>query len=136
MSSRPDDSLRVRALHPLQWLWEPLESDPTFLLRSMFGAKAVYLSGKLVLCLCHREEPWRGLLVCTERTSHASLLAEFPALAPHPILPKWLYLSTSSHVFDRVATRLVQCAGQRDPRLGIIPPARKKKSRSPVDRLK
>jgi hypothetical protein len=136
MRSLAKDSLRVRHVHPLQWLWEPLESDPTFLLRSMFGAKAVYLRGKLVLCFCHRDEPWRGLLVCTERTNHASLLAEFPALGPHPILPKWLYLPTASNAFDRVATRLVHRARQRDPRIGIIPPARKRKSPSCTDRPK
>lgn len=136
MRSRPGDSLRVRVVHPLQWLWEPLESDRTFLLRSMFGAKAVYLDGRLVLCFCHSKEPWRGMLVCTERTNHASLLAEIPALAPHPILPKWLYLPASLANFDGVATRLVQLAKQRDTRLGIVPSARKKKSRSRRDRPK
>ena len=129
MRSRSADALRVRVIHPLQWLWEPLESDPTFLLRSMFGAKAVYLGGKLMLCFCQREEPWRGLLVCTERTNHASLLADFSGLWPHPILPKWLYLPGAAPDFDRIATRLVQLARQRDPRLGIVPPPRKSKSR-------
>lgn len=102
----------------------------------MFGAKAVYLDGRLVLCFCHGEEPWRGMLVCTERANHASLLAEFPALAPHPILPKWLYLPSALTEFDRVATRIVQLSRQRDLRLGIVPPARKKKPRAPTDRPK
>src|SRR4051812_47385992 len=83
---------RVVAIHPHQWLWEPLESDSTFVLRTMFGAKAVYLGGKMMLCFSASEEPWRGLLVCTERTQHDALRAEFPVLAPHAILPKWLYL--------------------------------------------
>jgi hypothetical protein len=136
MRSPSRDPLRVRVIHPLQWLWEPLESDPTFLLRSMFGAKAVYLGGKLSLCFCHRDEPWRGLLICTERSSHSSLLAEFPVLAPHPILPKWLYVPAASPEFDRVATRLVQLARQRDPRLGIAPPPRKKKRGRRAERPK
>jgi hypothetical protein len=136
MRTSPGDSLRARVIHPLQWLWEPLESDPTFLLRSMFGAKAVYLDGRLVLCFCHGKEPWRGLLVCTERENHASLLAELPTLAPHPILPKWLYLPLSLTEFDRVATRLVQLSRQRDRRIGIIPPVRKKKTRTRRDRPK
>lgn len=116
----------VRAVHRHQWLWEPLQEDPTFLLRSMFGAKAVYLDGRLVLCFCTGEEPWQGMLVCTEREHHPSLQAVFPELSLHPVLPKWLYLKETADAFEKVAARLVQLAHQRDPRLGIIPPARKK----------
>ena len=83
---------RTRRVHPYQWLWEPLEDDPTFVLRSMFSGKATYFGGKLMLYFTAGEEPWRGVLVCTDRVHHVSLLAEFPELAPHPILPKWLYL--------------------------------------------
>ena len=81
-------SLQVRRVHPHAWLWETLESDPTFVLRAMFGAKAVYLDGKLMLCFCSGEEPWRGVLISTDRARHAALRVDFPSLAPHPILPK------------------------------------------------
>jgi hypothetical protein len=108
------------------WLWEPLETDATFLLRAMFGLKAAYLDGKLVLCFGARAEPWRGVLVGTERVHHASLMAEFPSLAAHPILPKWLYLPESADDFERVAERLVVLAGQRDPRIGVIPKQKKR----------
>jgi len=121
---------RVAAVHRHQWLWEPLETEPTFVLRAMFGAKAVYLRGKLMLCFCAREEPWRGMLVCTDRDAHASLRAEFPELSPHPILPKWLYLPESLDAFERTAARFVALARQYDARLGIVPKAKKK--RSPV----
>ncbi|MFA5057837.1 MAG: hypothetical protein WC485_06960, partial [Opitutaceae bacterium] len=87
---------RTRKVHPYQWLWEPLEEEPTFLLRPMFGGKSVYLDGKLMLYFTAKEEPWRGVLACTDRAHHASLRAEFPALAPHPVLPKWLYLPESA----------------------------------------
>jgi hypothetical protein len=121
----------VRPVHPLAWLWEPLEIEPSFVLRSMFGAKAAYLDGRLVLCFCTNEEPWCGVLVCTEREHHASLLAEFPELSPHPILPKWLYLPESTTSFERTATRLVLLARQRDPRLGIVRRSKKKPRRAP-----
>lgn len=134
MRSRSHDSVRVRTLHPLQWLWEPLEADRTFVLRSMFGAKAVYLDGRLMLCFCQRQEPWHGVLVCTERGHHASLLAEFPALSPHPVLPKWLYLSSGSAAFDRTGEALVQRVRQRDPRFGIVPQPRKKRARQAASR--
>ncbi|MEO5958430.1 MAG: hypothetical protein ABIZ49_01600 [Opitutaceae bacterium] len=117
----------VKPVHPHRWLWEPLETDPTFVLRSMFGTKAAYLGGKLVLCFCARNEPWRGVLVCTDRTQHEALRREFPELSPHPILPKWLYLPESADAFERTATFLVAAARSRDPRVGIIPRAKIKK---------
>lgn len=131
MRDHRENSLgRVRAVHPLQWLWEPLEADPTFVLRAMFGAKAAYLDGLLMLCFCAREEPWRGVLVCTEHAHHAALCAEFPALVPHPILPKWLYLPETADAFERTARRLVALARQRDPRLGVAPKPRCKATRT------
>lgn len=131
---------RAKPVHRHQWLWEPLESEPAFVLRTMFGAKAVYLDGKLMCCFCAGEEPWRGMLVSTDRTRHAALQAEFPELTPHPILPKWLYLPETADRFERIATRLVSLARQRDPRIGIVPspkkrrPARKGSKRVPAVR--
>ena len=126
MRPRPEKNLDpVRRVHPYQWLWEPLEDDPTFVLRSMFGAKAAYLAGRLTLCFCASEEPWRGVLVCTDRVHHAALLAEFPELAAHPILPKWLYLPEAADRFERTAALLVSLALRRDPRIGITPQPKK-----------
>jgi hypothetical protein len=118
---------KTRRVHPYQWLWEPLESDPTFLLRPMFGGKAAYLDGRLTLYFSAKKEPWRGVLVCTDRVHHASLLADHPELAPHSILPKWLYLPESADRFESVAERLVLLAKHRDPRLGVSPQPKKRK---------
>ena len=129
---RPSSGTRLgsaRRVHPHQWIWEPLEPDPTFVLRSMFGAKAVYLGGRIVLCFCAGEEPWRGVLVCTDRAHHAELCAEIPDLTIHPVLTKWLYLPERSDQFERGAQRLVAMVRQRDPRIGVVP---KPKKKSPV----
>lgn len=107
-----------------------MERDPRFLLRSMFGAKAAYLDGKLMLCFCAGDEPWRGLLVCTGREHHAGLRADHPILAPHPILPKWLYLPEAADEFERTAHRLVALALRRDPRIGVSPRPRLRPSRA------
>jgi len=118
--------VRIEAAHPFAWLWEPLEMEASFVLRPMFGSKAAYLEGRILFCFVVREEePWRGVLVCTDRAHHESLCAEFPSLAPHPVLPKWLYLPESVATFERDATRLVKLAQKRDPRLGVIPKPRK-----------
>jgi len=67
--------------------------------------------------------------VCTEREHHASLMAEFPALVPHKILPKWLYLSEAEDCFEQVAAKLVGLAKRRDARLGIVGKSRRRKHR-------
>jgi hypothetical protein len=112
---------RIRSVHPYAWLWEPLEEEATFVLGAMFGTKVAYLDGKLTLCFAAKEEPWRGVLVCTDRGEHASLVAQFPALSPHPILGKWLYLPESADPFESVAGQLVRLAKERDPRIGVVP---------------
>lgn len=117
---------RIKPVHPFQWLWEPLFDEPTFLLRPMFGGKSAYLDGKLMLYFAAKEEPWRGVLVCTDRPHHAALMATFPALAPHPVLPKWLYLPETADDFESAASRLVALARRRDPRLGVLPQPRRK----------
>ena len=124
MREHPDLG-RARVVHRHAWLWEPLEPDARFELRTMFGAKAAYLDGKLALCFCAGEEPWRGLLVCTDRSRHAALVAEFPELRPHAVLPKWLYLPESTDTFERSATLIVSLARHRDPRIGVVPQPKK-----------
>lgn len=125
---------RARPVHRHQWLWEPLKAEPGFVLRTMFGAKAVYLDGKLMLCFCAGEEPWRGMLVSTDHARHAALQAEFPGLTPHPILPKWLYLPETADRFERLAVRLVALARRRDPRIGVVPAPRKRPAPGPAAR--
>lgn len=133
MPPRPRSSLgRPAAVHPHQWIWEPLLDEPTFLLRPMFGGKSAYLEGRLLLYFAAKSEPWRGVLVCTERAHHDSLRAEFPDLAPHPVLPKWLYLPESADTFERTAARLVTLARRRDPRVGIDPPSQRRPRRKAV----
>ncbi|MBL9203848.1 MAG: hypothetical protein JNN01_02085 [Opitutaceae bacterium] len=123
-------SLRPRAVrpdHPLQWLADPLLEDPTFVLKSWFGGRTIMLNGLHHLFLTTQGEPWQGVLVCTAHEHQPSLLAEFPSLAPHPVLKKWLYLPESHEHFERDARRLVQLVRARDPRLGIAPSPRKKR---------
>jgi hypothetical protein len=118
---------RIKHVHPYAWIWEPLQEDATFVLGAMFGTKVVYLDGKLMLCFAAREEPWRGVLICTEREHHGALVAELPSLNPHSILPKWLYLPETANEFEGVAQRLVVLARERDPRIGVAPKAKKRR---------
>jgi hypothetical protein len=114
-------SAKAAVVHPFAWVIEPLESEPTLVVRPMFGGKAVYLHGRLVLYLTAKKEPWRGLLVPTLRDHHAALIAERPVFAPHPILGKWLYLPEVAASFERDAGWIVARIRARDPRIGIEP---------------
>jgi hypothetical protein len=123
---------KPREVHPYAWLWEPIEDQPTFVLRTMFGSKAVYLHGLMMLCFSAGEEPWRGLLVCTDQERQPGLIADFPSLRPHSILPKWLYLPESSADFESCAAKIVALARVRDPRLGVLPGTRQRKRKARI----
>ena len=131
MKSRRATDIRPKAVkveHPLQWLADPVVDEPSFVLKSWFGGRTIMLHGLHCLFLTAQGEPWQGVLVCTFHEHHESLRAEFPALAPHPILGKWLYLPETAETFERDAKRLVQLAQARDPRIGIPPSPKKKKA--------
>jgi hypothetical protein len=135
MKSTRASAVRPRAVkpeHPLQWLAEPIAAEPTFVLKSWFGGRTIMLNGRHHLFLTTQGEPWQGVLVCTFHEHHESLLAEFPALAQHPVLGKWLYLPENSETFERDAKRLVQFVRERDPRMGILPSPRKKRAAKKV----
>lgn len=119
----------AKPVHRHLWLIEPLADDPTLLVRPMFGGKAVYLRGKFILFLADRDEPWRGVLIPTERVHQGSLIADRSALAPHPVLPKWLYLPETADSFETDAEWLVAQARQNDDRIGIVPVPKRPRSR-------
>ena len=117
--SQRDGKSRVKIRNPLLWIFEPLEDDPRFFTRKLFSFDAAYLDSRLYLAVATGEEPWNGLLVCTSREHHVSILRQFPQLVSHPVLGKWLYLSQTHPEFESVATELGLLARKRDPRLGV-----------------
>ena len=120
---------KITLLHPYAWLWEPLASEPSFLLKSMFGAKAVYLRGQIMLCFMAKDPPWRGVLICTDRERHPALRRDLPQAKPHPILPKWLYLPDEADNFDRLAEKLVKLVQRGDERIGVVSKPRRRLAR-------
>jgi len=111
-------------------LVEPLGEDPSFFSRPMFGMVACYLRGRIVAVLADRGVPWQGLLLPVERAVQQALLEEFPALRVHPVLPKWLYLTSTNGRFAGVAADIVERIAAGDERFGVEPkprlPRRKK----------
>lgn len=117
---------------PYLWLAEPLLDLPTAIKARMFGCDAVYAHGRLQLVLPPGDEdPWRGALICTDRESQASLLRDFPELAPHPVLGKWLYISEDNENFESTVMAVVGLMATDDQRFGVLPsqkPMRKKRA--------
>jgi hypothetical protein len=119
----------IKRRHALQWIFEPLETEPSFFQKHMFGCQAAYLFGRLMLLLAAGDEPWNGLLVCTSREFHPALVRDYPSLQPHPVLPKWLYVSQASDGFEETAQGVAHQARKNDPRIGVEPKSKKRKAR-------
>ncbi|MBR8657274.1 hypothetical protein KDH83_28555 [Achromobacter sp. Marseille-Q0513] len=122
----PPKKQRAPRPNSLLWVLDPLERDPGYLRKKMFGCEAAYLDGLLCLVAADRGAPWGGLLVCTSQAHHAALIEEAPALRPHPVLGKWLYVPEADEDFEAVAELMARLALARDPRLGIAPKPRRR----------
>ena len=96
----------------------------------MFGCDAAYVDGMLCLVAADRDEPWNGLLICTSKERHAALVDDMPALHPHPVLGKWLYVSQHDTAFETIVERIVSLVLARDPRVGVEPKPRSRGRRS------
>ncbi len=116
--------------HRLQYLMDELAEHPGYLQRAMFGCVGCYYQGKIVAVLADKEPPWRGFIVPVERDQHAAIIAEFPQLVPHPVLPKWLLLDDEHDDFEDAAECIVNYIREEDPRFGVIPKPKKKRTRT------
>jgi hypothetical protein len=88
--------------------------------RRMFGCWAYYADERLVWVSAAGREPWRGVLVPTEREHHAALRARVPALRMHPVLGKWLYLPARHPDFEAIAEALAGWIADGDPLIGVV----------------
>ncbi|HXX57089.1 MAG TPA: hypothetical protein VEI96_03750 [Thermodesulfovibrionales bacterium] len=111
---------------PLLWVVESLQDEPSYLDRSWFGCRAVYLHGLMVLVLCSGEEPWNGLLLPTDRQFHAGIVKDYQGTVQHPVLKKWLYLPKETEDFETVASDIVEAIRIGDKRFGIEPAERER----------
>ncbi len=110
--------------NPLGWVIEPIGEEPSYLEKSMFGCRAVYLHGRLMLALASGREPWNGLLIPTDHQFHDSIRREFGDVRQHPVLKKWLYLPEASEDFEATAVGIVEAIRLNDPRFGVEPKGR------------
>ncbi|SDE21037.1 hypothetical protein [Paraburkholderia lycopersici] len=109
----------------LIWIFDAFEREPGYLCKRMFGCDAAYLDGLLCLVAADRDPPFNGLLVCTSHERHAALVEAMPALRPHPVLGKWLYVPQADQAFEDTAGQLTALVLARDARIGVEPKPRK-----------
>jgi len=129
----PRERKASRPSNPYDWLVEPLTADASYIERFMFGCRASYFRGRMVLVAARGgAEPWNGFLVPTDRSHHESLIAALPALGSHPVLGKWLYLPESHDLFEQTARTLVHMIATDDMRVGIEPQLKKRRRTSPA----
>ncbi len=108
-----------------EWIVEPIADHPTFFTKGMFGGLAVYLFERQMLVLVEPTKSgrwnWHGVLVCTDYTHHRSLQNEFPALTPHEVLRKWLFIESSHEDFESTMQDVATRIANNDSRFGILP---------------
>ncbi|WP_144109506.1 hypothetical protein [Paraburkholderia sp. BCC1886] len=114
----------------LIWIFDAFERDEGFLHKRMFGCDAAYLDGLLCLIAADRGAPWDGLLICTSRDRHAALIDDMPALRPHPVLGKWLYVPQDDPAFETIVHDMTALVLARDERVGVEPKPRRRGSKS------
>jgi hypothetical protein len=114
----------------LVWIFDAFEREPNYVRKLMFGCDAAYIDGLLCLIAADRGEPWSGVLVCASKDRHAALIDAIPALRPHPVLGKWLYISQADPAFETVVEELTALVLARDPRVGVEPKPRNRSRKS------
>jgi len=121
-----------------EWIFQIFEDHPSFFTKRMFGGLAAYLFGRQMMILVEPTKTgrwkWHGVLLCTEYAHQRSIVAEFPELAPHDILKKWLYIDSRQDRFEQTMERVATAIARDDLRFGIHPNPRKDKASSPKGR--
>jgi hypothetical protein len=106
-----------------EWIFQAFVEHRTFFTKSMFGGLAAYLFERQMLLLVEPTKSgrwtWHGVLVCTDYEHHASLQAEFPALLPHDVLRKWLFIDSAHEDFESTMEAVAKQVARNDPRFGI-----------------
>ena len=112
-----------------EWILDAFAGRPTFFTKRMFGGLAAYLHERQMLVLVEPTRTgrwkWHGVLVCTGHEQQPSIRADFPALVPHAVLQKWLYIDSAHADFEATMEGVATCMARNDRRFGIVPVARR-----------
>ena len=119
-----------------EWILDVFAEHSTFFTKSMSGGLAAYLFERQMLLLVESTKSgrwnWQGVLVCTHYQHHASIQAEFPALMPHAVLRKWLFIDSTHEDFESAMEAVAKQVASNDPRFGILPASPKPRNRKHI----
>ena len=119
-----------------EWILQEFVDHASFFTKRMFGGLAVYLFGRQMMLLVEPTKTgrwkWHGVLICTEYAHQPAIIEEFPQLAPHDGLKKWLYIASLHDDFEPTMDRVAAAIARDDQRFGIHPHPRKERVGSPV----
>ncbi|MBI4266030.1 MAG: hypothetical protein HY657_16770 [Acidobacteria bacterium] len=108
-----------------EWILEAFDGHPTFFTQRMFGGLAAYLFERQMLVLVEPTKTgrwrWHGVLICTDHEHQPAIRAEFPALRPHDVLRKWLFVDSTHPDFEVTMEAVAKRMARNDPRFGIMP---------------
>ena len=112
-----------------EWILEAFTGRSSFFTKRMFGGLAAYLHGRLMLVIVEPTKTgrwkWHGVLIGTDHPHHVSIRADFPALAPHGFLRKWLYVDSTHEDFQSTMEAVARRMASNDGRFGVVPRARR-----------
>jgi hypothetical protein len=108
-----------------EWILDAFDGRPSFFTKRMFGGLAAYLHERQMLVLVEPTKTgrwkWHGVLICTDHEQQASICADFPALVPHAVLRKWLYIDSRHDDFEPTMEAVAKRMSKNDQRFGIAP---------------
>lgn len=108
-----------------EWILAAFDGHPTFFTKRMFGGLAAYLFERQMLVLVEPTKTgrwrWHGVLICTDHEHQPAIRAEFPALRPHDVLRKWLFVDSTHPDFEVTMEAVAKRMARNDPRFGIMP---------------
>ena len=108
-----------------EWIFEAFAAHRSFFTKRMFGGLAAYLHDRQMLVLVEPTKTgrwrWHGVLICTGHDRHASIREDFPALRPHRVLGKWLYIDSTHGDFASTMEAVAGRIARNDERFGIAP---------------
>lgn len=118
-----------------EWIFRVFEDHPSFFTKRMFSGLAAYLFGRQMMVLVEPAKTgrwkWHGVLICTDHAHHRAIIEEFPQLAPHHVLKKWLYIDSRHEDFEPTMERVAEAIARDDRRFGIHPHPRQERKESP-----
>ena len=132
-SDDPLFAVKRRKIVPHEFVLDAIaELSPTT--RPMFGCLAVYVGAKIVLILRDKRDKTadNGVWLATTQEHHASLRREFPNMRSIQVFGKevtgWQVLPVDAPDFEQSALRACELVIGRDPRIGKVPKARRRKA--------